>query len=120
MESRVNCEFPPRLNKDKPKVPAFLPWKPGHAPKNNPWLPSTSSHMKWGTPHSNRTFIEGKTTSRNDSTMTGQEDEAPGVNRPTPFWWDREEGQTDMENEEEEEEEDGVNDPNREDNKQNK
>ena len=52
--------------------------------------------------------------------MTGQENEAPGVNRPTPFWWDREEGQTDMENEEEEEAEDGVNDPEREDNKQNK
>ena len=117
MESRVNCEFPPRLNKDKPKVPAFLPWKPGHAPKNNPWLPSTSSHMKWGTPHSNRTFIEGKTTSRNDSTMTGQEDEAPGVNRPTPFWWDREEGQTDAENEEEE---DGFNDPEKEEDKRNK
>ena len=33
--------------------------------------------------------------------MTGQEDEAPGVNRPTPFWWDRDEGQTDNENEEE-------------------
>ena len=78
------------------------------------------SHMKWGTPHSNRTFIEGKTTTRNDSTMTGQENEAPGANRPSPFWWDREEGQTDMENEEEEEAEDGVNDPEREDNRQNK
>ena len=115
MESRINCEIPPRPN--KPKVPAFLPWKPGHAPKNNPWLPSTSSHMKWGTAHSNRTFIEGKTTTRNDSTMTGQENEAPGVNRPTPFWWDREEGQTDNENEEEE---DGFNDPEREDDKRNK
>ena len=46
--------------------------------------------------------IEGKTTSRNDSTMTGQEDEAPGVN------------------EDEEEEEDGFNDPGREDEKRNK
>ena len=128
MESRVNCEFPPRLKNDKPNVPAFLPWKPGHAPMNNPWLPATSSHMKWGTAHRSRSFIEGKTTSRNDSTMTGQEDEAPGVNkdeeedttpnvRPTPFWWDREEGQTDNENEEEE---DGFNDPGREDAKRNK
>ena len=60
--------------------------------------------------------------------MTGQEKEAPGVNkdeeedttpsvRPTPFWWDREEGQTDNENEEEE---DGFNDPGREDEKRNK
>ena len=128
MESRVNCEFPPCLKNDKPNVPAFLPWKPGHAPMNNPWLPATSSHMKWGTAHRSRSFIEGKTTSRNDSTMTGQEDEAPGVNkdeeedttpnvRPTPFWWDREEGQTDNENEEEE---DGFNDPGREDAKRNK
>ena len=53
--------------------------------------------------------------------MTGQENEAPGTNYKSPFWWTREEGQTDLENgEEEEEEEDGVNDPNREDNKQNK
>ena len=54
--------------------------------------------------------------------MTGQENEAPVPNYKTPFWWTRE-GQTDMENkgeEEEEEEEDGVNDPKREDNKQNK
>jgi hypothetical protein len=113
MESRINCEIPPRPN--KPKVPAFLPWKPGHAPKNNPWLPSTLSHMKWGTAHSNRTFIEGKTTTRNDSTMTGQENEAPGSNYKSPFWWTREAGQTDAENEEgeeeEEEEEGGVNDP---------
>jgi hypothetical protein len=84
--------------------------------------------MKWGTAHRSRSFIEGKTTSRNDSTMTGQEDEAPGVNkdeeevttpnvRPTPFWWDREEGQTDNVKEEEE---DGFNDPGREDEKRNK
>ena len=55
--------------------------------------------------------------------MTGQENEAPVPNYKTPFWWTREEGQTDMENEgeeEEEEEEDGVNDPKKEDNKQNK
>ena len=80
MKFRVNCDFPPRLNNDKPNIPAFLPWKPGHTPTNNPWLPATSSRMKWGTAHSNRSFIVGKTTSRNDSTMTGQEeDEAPGI-----------------------------------------
>ena len=66
---------------------------PGHTPKNNPWLPATTSHMKWGTTHRSRSFIEGKTTSRNDSTMTGQEDETPGI-----------EG-------DEEKEEDGFNDP---------
>ena len=37
--------------------------------------------------------------------------------RPTPFWSDRDEGQTDYENEEEE---DGFNDPGREDEKRNK
>ena len=73
--------------------------------------------MKWGIPHSNRPFIEGKITTKNDNTMTGQENEAPGANRPTPFWWDREEGQTDNENKEEE---DGFNDPGREDEKRNK
>ena len=55
--------------------------------------------MKWGTPHSNRTFIEGKTTTRDDSTMTGQETEEPDA--------ENEEG----EEEEEEEEEGGVNAP---------
>ena len=28
MRTRVNCEFPPRLNNDRPNVPAFLPWIP--------------------------------------------------------------------------------------------
>ena len=105
MKFRVNCDFPPRLNNDKPNVPAFLPWKPGHTPTNNPWLPATSSHMKWGTAHSSRSFIVGKTTSRNNSTMTVQEDEAPGI---------------DGDVEEEEEEEDGFNDPRGEDEKINK
>ena len=77
--------------------------------------------MKWGTPHSNRPFIEGKTTTRNNSTTTGQEYEAPGADHISPFWWTREVGQTDAENEEEEEEEeDGVSDPRKEDNSQNK
>ena len=87
MESRVSCEFPPRQNDNEPRIPAWLPWKPAHTPKNNPWLPATTSHMKWGTAHRNRSFIEGKTTSRNDSTMTGQdqndwgqENEEPRVN----------------------------------------
>ena len=97
ISTRVNCDFPPRLSNESPSVPAFLPWMQGRTPKNNPWLPATSSHMKWGTAHSSRSFIVGKTTSRNDSTMTGQEDEAPGI-----------EG-------EEEEEEDGFNEPRRED-----
>ena len=98
MRTRVNCEFPPRLNNDRPNVPAFLPWIPGHTPKNNPWLPATTSHMKWGTTHRSLSFIEGKTTSRNDSTMMGQEDETPVI-----------------EGDEEEEEEDGFNDPRKED-----
>ena len=75
---RINCDFPPRLNNDSPNIPAFLPWIPGNTPINNPWLPATQNHMKWRTSHSNRPFIVGNTTSRNDGTMTGQEeDEAP-------------------------------------------
>ena len=31
--------------------------------------------MKWRTSHSNRPFIAGNTTSRNDGTMTGQEED---------------------------------------------
>ena len=58
--------------------------------------------MKWGTAHRSRSFIVGKTTSRNDSTMMGQEDESPGVNG------------------DKEEEEDGFNDMRREDEKRNK
>ena len=57
--------------------------------------------MKWRTSHSNRPFIARNTTSRNDGTMTGQEeDEAP------------EEGKG--------EEEDESNDPKRDDLKRNK
>jgi hypothetical protein len=110
VESRIR--IPPRPNNSQ--VPAFLPWIQGQEPKNNKSLPSTESHMRWGTPHSNRTFIEGKTTTRDDSTMTGQETEEPGSNHSPPFWWTREAGQTDAENgegEEEEEEEGGVNAP---------
>ena len=66
MRSRVNYEPSTRPHNDTPNVPAFLPWIPGHTPKNNPWLPATSSHMKWGTAHRSQSFIEGKTTSRND------------------------------------------------------
>jgi hypothetical protein len=83
--------------------------------------------MKWSIPHSNRPFIEGNVTTREDSTMTDQENEAPVPKKKPPFWWTREDGQTDMENEgeeeaeeeegedaegeEEEEKEAGVNDP---------
>ena len=66
---------------------------------------ATSGHMRWGTAHRSRSFIVGKTTSRNNSTMTVQEDEAPGI---------------DGDVEEEEEEEDGFNDPRGEDEKINK
>ena len=61
--------------------------------------------MKWSIPHSNRPFIEGNVTTREDSTMTDQENEAPVPKKKPPFWWTREDGQTDMENEGEEEEE---------------
>ena len=60
--------------------------------------------MKWGTTHSNRPFIAGKTTSRNDGTMTGlEEDEAPGNGKDV-----------------EEKEEDESNDPKGDDLKRNK
>ena len=49
-----------------------------NTPKNNPWLPGTTSQMKCGTAHRNRTFIEGKTTSRNNSSMTGQSQRSKG------------------------------------------
>ena len=72
LESRVNCEFPPRQNENEPRISPWLPWKPEYTPKNNLWLPATASHMKCGTAHRNRPFIEGKTTSRNDGSMTDQ------------------------------------------------
>ena len=60
--------------------------------------------MKWGTTHSNRPFIVGNTTSRNDGTMTGQEeDEATGKGESV-----------------EENEEDESNDPKGDDLKRNK
>ena len=79
---RISCDFPPRLEmqrqNDTPHIPAFVPWLPGKAPINNQWLPATHNLMKWRTPHSNRPFIARNTTSRNDGTMTGQEeDEVP-------------------------------------------
>ena len=86
MESRVSCEFPPRQIDNEPRISPWLPWLPENTPKNNPWLPATTSHMKCGTAHRNRPFIEGKTTSRNDGSMTdqgqngrGQENEEPRV-----------------------------------------
>ena len=120
VESRI--WVPPRpSNPNFPKVPAFLPWLAGQEPTNNRWLPSTSSHMKWGISHSNRPFIEGKTTTRNDSTTTGQEYETPRAEHTSPPRLIREVGRTDAENKEEEDkEEDGVNDPKREDNGQKK
>ena len=109
MESRVNCEFPPRKYDDKPTILAFLPWKPGYTPTNNPWLPATSGHMKWGTAHRSRSFIEGNTTSRNDSTMTDQDQSDWGQENQVP-----------RVDEDDDEEEDGVNDPRKENEKQNK
>ena len=67
LESRINREIPP-----------WLPWLPGNTPKNNPWLPGTTGQMKCGTAHRNRTFIEGKTTSRNNSSMTDQSQRSKG------------------------------------------
>ena len=61
LESRINRDIPP-----------WLPWLPGSTPTNNPWLPGTTSQMKCGTAHRSRPFIEGKTTTRNDSSMTDQ------------------------------------------------
>ena len=54
VESRIWVPPSPR-NPKIPKVPAFLPWLAGQEPTNNKWLPPTSSHWRWGTPHSNPT-----------------------------------------------------------------
>ena len=48
-----------RINFDPPLTQPWLAWLPGNTPKNNPWLPPTSSHMKSGTAHRNRPFFEG-------------------------------------------------------------
>jgi hypothetical protein len=108
LRSRISCDFPPR-----PIVP-WLPWKKGDEPLNNIWLPPNSSQMKWSIPHSNRPFFEGSVTTREDSTMTDQESEAPVPKKKSPFLRTRKDGQTDEEDEgeeeaeeEEEEEEDG-------------
>ena len=54
VESRIWVP-PSPSNPNIPKVPAFLPWLAGQEPTNNKWLPPTSSHRRWGTPHSNPT-----------------------------------------------------------------
>ena len=84
IQNRISCNFPPALG-GVPDIPAFIPWLPGQTPINNQWLPATDSHMRWRTPHSSRPFITGNTTSRNDGTMTGQEeDENPEGSENTP------------------------------------
>ena len=60
-------------NNDSPKIQPWKPWTQSHTPINNPWSHATDGHMKWGTSHSNRPFIAGNTTSRDDGTMTGPE-----------------------------------------------
>ena len=74
IQNRISCDFPPGQN-NVPNIPAFIPWLPGRTPINNQWLPATDNLMRWRTPHSNRPFITGNTTSRNDGTMTGQEED---------------------------------------------
>ena len=76
--------------------------------------------MKWCTPHSNRPFIEGRTTTRDDSTTTDQENGTPRVERTSPHRPAEDVGRTEAENEEEDKEAEGVNDPKREDNDQEK
>ena len=74
IQNRISCDFPPAQT-SIPDIPAFIPWLPGKTPLNNQWLPATDRTMRWRTPHSNRPFITGNTTSRNDGTMTGQEED---------------------------------------------
>ena len=119
VESRIWVPTRPN-NPNVPTVPAFLPWSEGQEPINNRWLPSTSSHMKWCTPHSNRPFIEGRTTTRDDSTTTDQENGTPRAERTPQHRPTEEVGRTEAEYEEEDKEAEGVNDPKREDNDQEK
>ena len=119
VESRIWVPTRPN-NPNVPTVPAFLPWSEGQEPINNRWLPSTSSHMKWCTPHSSRPFIEGRTTTRDDSTTTDQENGTPRAGRTPQHRPTEEVGRTEAEYEEEDKEAEGVNDPKREDNDQEK
>ena len=105
LRSRISCDIPPR------PIAPWLPWKKGDEPLNNKWLPPNSSQMKWSIPHSNRPFFEGTVTTREDSTMTDQESEAPTPKKKSPILRDRKNNQTveeeegDGESQEEEEEE---------------
>ena len=76
--------------------------------------------MKWCTPHSSRPFIEGRTTTRDDSTTTDQENGTPRAGRTPQHRPTEEVGRTEAEYEEEDKEAEGVNDPKREDNDQEK
>ena len=79
VQYRINCNFPPSRNNDSPKIQPWKPWTENHTPISNPWSQAADGHTKWGTSHSNRPFIAGNTTSRDDGMMTGQETgAAPG------------------------------------------
>ena len=88
VQSRISCKFPPRQSENINLVRPWLPWTQGNTPKNNPWLPPTTNQMKYGTAHHSRSFIEGKSTSRNEGSMTErgqkspvQENEEPRVSK---------------------------------------
>ena len=73
IRSRVNCEFPPRQSGGEWRPQdVWSPFLPGQTPINNPWLHATNSHMRCGTAHHSRSFIEGQSTSRDEGTMTDQ------------------------------------------------
>ena len=72
MRTRVSCEFPPRQSGGERRTQPWNPWRPGQTPINNPWLPATNGHMRCGTAHHSRSFIEGKSTMRDEASMTDQ------------------------------------------------
>ena len=80
IRARINCEFPPRQSGGewRPQE-VWNPFLPGQSPVNNysnqvnPWLDPADSQMRCDTAHHSRAFIEGRSTSRDEGTMTDQD-----------------------------------------------
>ena len=83
IRARINCEFPPRQSGGEWRPQEIWnPFLPGQSPVNNysnqvnPWLDAAESQRRCEIPHHNRQFIEGRSTSRDEGTMTDQDPES--------------------------------------------